>query len=175
MPGGSIDAYMEQLRRRRVAYDPRKSYSLQSALRWCKQATSAVEYLHSKGIEVIHRDIKLSNLLLTDKEIEKADVKLADFGLAVETEKREYSQSKLHCFNSQKVEKRTTKAFGFLKCWWTFNPFNKVTALEPIEVPDIQTYYPNDCYDLSQGIGSYMYMSPEVYTLLVLCSILKRV
>jgi len=35
--GGSLDGHMEKLRRRRVDYDPRESYSLRSALRWCIQ------------------------------------------------------------------------------------------------------------------------------------------
>lgn len=35
--GGSLDGYMERLRRKRVDYDPRESYSLRSALRWCIQ------------------------------------------------------------------------------------------------------------------------------------------
>jgi calcium/calmodulin-dependent protein kinase I len=40
----------------------------------------AVIYCHAQGI--VHRDIKPENLLLTDKNAEKATVKVSDFGLA---------------------------------------------------------------------------------------------
>ena len=40
----------------------------------------AVMYCHSIGI--MHRDLKPENLLLTSKDLTKAMVKIADFGLA---------------------------------------------------------------------------------------------
>lgn len=43
---------------------------------------SALTYLHSQGI--VHRDIKLENLLISVQEDGSQSVKLADFGLAVE-------------------------------------------------------------------------------------------
>lgn len=42
--------------------------------------TEAVLYCHKLGI--VHRDIKLENLLLTDRDLSKAMLKLADFGLS---------------------------------------------------------------------------------------------
>jgi polo-like kinase 1 len=41
------------------------------------QIVSAVEYIH-KDIKVIHRDLKLGNLFLS----EKMEIKIGDFGLA---------------------------------------------------------------------------------------------
>ena len=45
-------------------------------VKWMKQGTSALDYLHQQN--VVHRDLKTENVLLTETE----DIKLADFGLA---------------------------------------------------------------------------------------------
>jgi len=55
-------------------------YSERYAIRFCRQMASALKYIHSHG--VCHRDLKPENLLLTSKELDTADVKLADFGLS---------------------------------------------------------------------------------------------
>ena len=54
-------------------------YSEALASRHMKQIFEGIHYLHSRG--VIHRDIKLDNILLHgDKE--NGDIKIADFGLS---------------------------------------------------------------------------------------------
>lgn len=57
------------------------AYSWKDALRWLQQIAGALKYLHGLRPMVVHRDLKLENLLLTGTNPAKADAKLADFGL----------------------------------------------------------------------------------------------
>ena len=52
------------------------------ALRWCLHIASALQYLHGGLSAVIHRDLKLDNVMLSCADMALADAKLADFGLA---------------------------------------------------------------------------------------------
>ena len=65
-PGGNLN---ERLRRRSTN---------QENLKWMRQSTAGLTYLHVN--KIVHRDLKLENLLLTATE----DLKIADFGLARE-------------------------------------------------------------------------------------------
>ena len=57
------------------------SYTWTDALRWLQQIAAALKYLHSLRPMVVHRDLKLENMLLTGLDPAIADAKLADFGL----------------------------------------------------------------------------------------------
>lgn len=58
-------------------------FSEKSAASLIKQVLKAVHYMHSNG--VVHRDLKPENILLTNNmEDEDNDIKVADFGLAVD-------------------------------------------------------------------------------------------
>jgi serine/threonine protein kinase len=61
-------------------------YTEKDAARAMKQAFLALSYLHSQGI--VHRDIKLQNLLLTDKE-RTSDLKVCDFGLSAQIARKD--------------------------------------------------------------------------------------
>lgn len=56
-------------------------YAWTDALRWLQQIAVALKYLHGLRPMVVHRDLKLENMLLTGLDPATADAKLADFGL----------------------------------------------------------------------------------------------
>lgn len=72
-----------------------KLFSPQQALQWCKDVCAALDYIHTRPQPVIHRDLKLDNVLLTEGAAAVAEgaaqagaargakrtAKLADFGL----------------------------------------------------------------------------------------------
>merc|ERR1711871_943015 len=53
---------------------------MKTASRFLRQMSKGLQFLHS--INVIHRDLKPANMLLTTSDIDTAEVKIADFGLA---------------------------------------------------------------------------------------------
>lgn len=61
----------------------REFYSEEDASKATRQILDAIHFCHEKGI--VHRDLKPENLLLSSK-VHPADIKVADFGLAIELE-----------------------------------------------------------------------------------------
>ncbi|KAL4853620.1 CMP-sialic acid transporter 1 [Chlorella vulgaris] len=74
--GGSLG---ELLRRQLIRrYKPLDA----DALRWSLHIAGALQYLHESSPAIMHRDLKLDNVLLTSPDTSVASAKLADFGLA---------------------------------------------------------------------------------------------
>ena len=65
-------------------------FSEEQAARYARDIVNGLVYLHSQGI--IHRDLKLSNILLTSDDT----AKIADFGLAVR-QSNPYNEQKTLC------------------------------------------------------------------------------
>lgn len=76
--GGSLG----DLVRRQMVSPFKRLYSDADALRWSLQIAQALQYLHESVPVVIHRDLKLENVMLTLEEPSAAEARLADFGLA---------------------------------------------------------------------------------------------
>ncbi|OMJ69845.1 hypothetical protein SteCoe_32318 [Stentor coeruleus] len=57
-----------------------KGISIQFIRKWLSSLISALEYLHS--LNIMHRDLKLANFLLTTLDAKNADIKIGDFGFA---------------------------------------------------------------------------------------------
>lgn len=57
-------------------------YTAYNALAWLLQVSKGLLYLHSANPRVIHRDIKLDNILLSEVEGGEVVAKIGDFGLS---------------------------------------------------------------------------------------------
>lgn len=56
-------------------------YSAENALQWCLDIASAIAYLHNRQKLIIHRDLKLENILLHQQPDGSLTAIVADFGL----------------------------------------------------------------------------------------------
>jgi serine/threonine protein kinase len=142
----------------------RKQYSLHSAISWCLQIAKALNYLHRSDPRVIHRDLKLENVILSAKPRAgaPASAKLADFGLAtlLDTHQKELFSSVIEEVNknpeakwSQLTRTRSNKVIGLLERMRTLSSFGSIGA-------DSIGSGPTEATGVA---GSYGYMAPEVF------------
>ncbi|KAI8113767.1 hypothetical protein M9435_003759 [Picochlorum sp. BPE23] len=145
-----------------------KQYSIYEATQWCLGVAKALQYLHKATPKVIHRDLKLENVILTvsprtRKKGEEIVAKLADFGLATLLEKH---TKDLYSDIVDEVMKKPEAMWSSL----TRTRSNKVVAL--LEKMQSMSSYGSPSNDESMysgfaeatGVaGSYGYMAPEVF------------
>lgn len=70
--GGSLDDYLERMNNTNQAISDIQASSIM------KQILEAVTYIHDKGL--LHRDLKMANILLNNSTSSKPVVKIIDFG-----------------------------------------------------------------------------------------------
>src|SRR5262245_46735704 len=70
LPGGTLKAKLQQ------AYGSGGSLAIDDIFKYARQTAEGLAHAHSRGI--VHRDVKTSNLMLT----EEGNVKITDFGVA---------------------------------------------------------------------------------------------
>jgi serine/threonine protein kinase len=58
----------------------KRLYNYGDALRWMSQTAKALQYLHESSPQVLHRDLKSDNLLLSER-FRAGDIRVMDFGL----------------------------------------------------------------------------------------------
>lgn len=143
MDGGTLKAVVTQ-----QMSDPSRSlYSDAQALEWLIQIAKGLRYLHQAKPRVIHRDVKLDNVLLkkgTQQEGGKLDAKLADFGLHALIHAQDVSRRLLN------PEANSHTSGGFVPMRGPLSRVRKMSSLKA-------------SYTLSGRTGSLLYMAPEVY------------
>jgi serine/threonine protein kinase len=81
--GGDLESFM--LKRKTISEDRKKH--------WIKTIISTLIQLKNKNI--LHRDLKKANILLTDSDPDTAEIKLCDFGLSKELNPGSVAQSRV--------------------------------------------------------------------------------
>ena len=152
-PGGSLkDVVFQQM-----ITPHRPLYTNADALRWCLGLAKALNYLHTAKPKVIHRDLKLDNVILSDKKFSVAQAKLADFGLAklVASSKRsKHLRAELDRLNS-----KTEKNWNTLQRKRSMSVNRLLVQLESMAVTSLDSSTATTiATDMTGEAGSYSYM-----------------
>ncbi|PNH04196.1 putative serine/threonine-protein kinase, partial [Tetrabaena socialis] len=169
MDGGTL----KKLVSRQMIDVSRHIYSVEDAFRWALHVAEGLEYLHAARPVVIHRDLKLENILLKGSDPHTAEAKIADFGLVALVRARDRTvPDKLEKISVGAISHRspakpglatslsrmmsTRKAPQTVQESWDhkFQMVQRSPSVAGGVLPP---------QDLSGRTGSYMYMSPEMY------------
>ncbi len=168
----------------------RQLYSLRMALEWSLQMAEALGYLHSRKPPVVHRDLKLENVILSvplrsrmislfsdtkaagGKEVSVA--KLADFGLATfldhgQKTKRLLQNSQTSKDPAQPLGRSASRVVRLLERMQTFSSFGGSEDTEGVDEETLSMgrmdspVKSDNGTDMTGVAGSYGYMAPEVF------------
>uniref|UniRef100_A0A383VIX9 Protein kinase domain-containing protein n=1 Tax=Tetradesmus obliquus TaxID=3088 RepID=A0A383VIX9_TETOB len=166
MTGGN----MKQLVWKHMMANGGTAYTLAEGLDICLQMARGLKYLHSCQPMVIHRDLKLENVLLNVHSKSKGgrfEVKLADFGLSkcVEETRQTLTMRRSVSSNASRLEERSSSGFCELDSMWSkkaevSSSMNSRRA--GVKAPK-QAPARDRVFELTGRTGSLMYMSPEVF------------
>lgn len=127
-------------------------YRMQDALRWMIEMAQGLKYLHQCQPMVIHRDLKLENILLQGTDPSTLTTKIADFGLSALVSPL-FAHTAIEDSKPQTRRRRTSIVMAQE---WTDNAMNRVTQEKLIAVA-------GQGDRLSGRTGTLMYMAPEVW------------
>ena len=135
--GIDMEQYFEQHQAQHQDWRPQ----LDEALEWGRQVYSALDHLHTGDVQLMHRDVKPSNLVLFNRTVDSFEsVKLIDFGLAREVGRGERSPTWLQ--------------FDSFECQSLSHLSERVQA--SLRDADLEAL------DVTAQAGTYRYMAPEI-------------
>eukprot|EP00879_Flechtneria_rotunda_P024526 GHRR01026002.1.p1 GENE.GHRR01026002.1~~GHRR01026002.1.p1 ORF type:complete len:187 (+),score=52.77 GHRR01026002.1:566-1126(+) len=167
MEGGTL----KQLVVRQMLGNGQRTYSSSQALAICLQVARGLRYLHRVKPMVIHRDLKLENVLLkrANPVDGKYEVKLADFGLSAQVQvKQQRLAGHKASVTQQQLPAAARSGSRELEAMWTQRANNikhktlSATGQAP-DVADLLAANGHQSYNLTGRTGSLMYMAPEVF------------
>lgn len=140
---------------------PKRLYSYCDALRLALGIANGLKYLHEANPMVIHRDLKLENILLTGTEPSNYVAKLADFGLSALIKPKTESD----CKPTTAADAKSRDAM--MKEWDA--KIRRTTSHSPSSLKLGKSFNVRPAGDgdnraeMTGRTGSLMYMAPEVF------------
>jgi len=139
-------------------------FSDDDVTKWMLQAAKGLDYLHSRASPVVHRDLKLANIMLDDRW----DVRLIDFGLAKVMGLKEGKNFSLVVKTQKDGLALVTSAGDEDRDADAANSASPGTLMAsvPVDTPsivDVEDGSAAPLYEMTGGTGSFKYMAPEVF------------
>jgi serine/threonine protein kinase len=133
--GIDMEQYFEQHQAQHQDWRPQ----LDEALEWGRQVYSALDHLHTGDVQLMHRDVKPSNLMLFNRTVDSFEsVKLIDFGLARADGRGERSIGQFDSFE-----------------WQPLSHFSERVQAS-LRDADLEAL------DMTARVGTHRYMAPEI-------------